>query len=229
VDWHSAKSPPVGPFAKPFAECAGRHSVKVASLPSVLTTTLGKEGFIGSQVSSFAEFHGHSTRQRSPLPSVTLGKVTRKSLFICFCCSIQTNKRYISFTAHYISFTSQNQHIYRQHHIYHKYYHINQVSQHISLTKYLTRPSITNITNTHEYKSGSSQNRSSMRWASGLVRRRAGRSVRVVRRRRLTLHREEIACVRTYEYISCSTKILILTGVVNSAGSAAGNNGGGGA
>jgi hypothetical protein len=53
--------------------------------------------------------------------------------------------------------------------------------------------------------------------------------VRVVRRRRLTLQREEIACVRTYEYISCSTKILILTGVVNSAGSAAGNNGGGGA
>jgi hypothetical protein len=53
--------------------------------------------------------------------------------------------------------------------------------------------------------------------------------MRVVRRRRLTLHREEIVCVRTYEYISRSTKILILTGVVNSAGSAAGNNGGGGA
>jgi hypothetical protein len=149
--------------------------------------------------------------------------------FICFCCSIQTNNRYISFASHYISIASQNQHIYHQHHIYHKYHHRNQVSQHISLTKYLTRSSITNITNTHKYKSGSSQNRSSTRWASGLVRRRAGRSVRVVRRRRLTLHREEIACVRTYEYISCSTKILILTGVVNSAGSNVGNIGGGGA
>jgi hypothetical protein len=143
VDWLSAKSPPVGPFASPFAECAGRHSAKVASLPSVLTTALGKEGFTGSQVSFFAECHGHNTRQRYPLPSVTLGKVTRKSLFICFCCSVQTNKRYISFTSHYISFASQNQHIYHQHHIYHKYHHINQVSQHISLNKYLTRPSIT--------------------------------------------------------------------------------------
>jgi hypothetical protein len=84
VDWHSAKSPPVGPFASPFNECAGRHSAKVASLPSVLTTTLGKEGFTGSQVSSFAECHGRSTRQRYPLPSVTLGKVTRKSLFYLF-------------------------------------------------------------------------------------------------------------------------------------------------
>jgi hypothetical protein len=61
VDWLSVKSPPVGPFASPFAECAGRHSAKVASLPSVLTTALGKEGFTGSQVSSFAECHGHST------------------------------------------------------------------------------------------------------------------------------------------------------------------------
>jgi hypothetical protein len=81
MDWLSAKSPPVGPFASPFAECAGRHSAKVASLPSVLTTALGKEGFTGSQVSFFAECHGHNTRQRYPLSSVTLGKVTRKSLF----------------------------------------------------------------------------------------------------------------------------------------------------
>jgi hypothetical protein len=63
MDWLSAKSPPVGPFASPFAECAGQHSAKVASLPSVLTTALGKEGFTGSQVSFFAECHGHNTRQ----------------------------------------------------------------------------------------------------------------------------------------------------------------------
>jgi hypothetical protein len=84
VDELSAKSPPVGPFASLFAECAGRHSAKVASLPSVLTTALGKESFTGSQVSSFAECHGHSTRRRHPLPSVTLDKVTRKSLFYLF-------------------------------------------------------------------------------------------------------------------------------------------------
>jgi hypothetical protein len=84
----------------------------------------------------------------------------------------------------------------------------------------------------HQRKEKNKFNIFSENWgitAAGLVRRRAGRSVRVVRRRRLTLHREEITCVRTYEYISCSTKILILTGVVNSAGSAAGKNGGGGA
>jgi hypothetical protein len=39
--------------------------------------------------------------------------------------------------------------------------------------------------------------------------------VRVLRYRRLFLHREEIACVRSDEYISCRTKTLILTGVWN--------------
>jgi hypothetical protein len=56
----------------------------LASLPSALTTALGKEGFTGSQVSFFTECHGHSTRQRYSLLSVTLGKVTRKSLFYLF-------------------------------------------------------------------------------------------------------------------------------------------------
>jgi hypothetical protein len=31
----------------------------------------------------------------------------------------------------------------------------------------------------------------------------------------IALHREEIACVIIYEYISCRTRILILTGVWN--------------
>jgi hypothetical protein len=34
-------------------------------------------------------------------------------------------------------------------------------------------------------------------------------------RPRLSLHREEIACVILDEYISCRTKILLLTGVWN--------------
>ena len=60
---HSTKKALMGPFVSTFAECVGRHSVKVASLPSALTTALGKEGFTGSQVSFFAECHGHNTRQ----------------------------------------------------------------------------------------------------------------------------------------------------------------------
>jgi hypothetical protein len=40
--WHSTKGAPLGPFASPFAEHAGRHSAKGAFLPSARTTTLGK-------------------------------------------------------------------------------------------------------------------------------------------------------------------------------------------
>jgi hypothetical protein len=39
--------------------------------------------------------------------------------------------------------------------------------------------------------------------------------MRVVRCHRLSLHREEIACVILDEYISYMTRILILTGVWN--------------
>ena len=99
----SAKTGLVGPTASPCAESSSRHSAKEASLPSVcwtgtrqrtlqwaplpvplpsaLAMALGKDVFTGSQVSFFAECHGHSTRQSNPLPSVTLGKVTRMSLF----------------------------------------------------------------------------------------------------------------------------------------------------
>jgi hypothetical protein len=45
----------------------------------------------------------------------------------------------------------------------------------------------------------------------------------------LSLHREEIVCVIPDKYISYRTRILILTGVWNSAGSTVGNNRGGGA
>jgi hypothetical protein len=48
------------------------------------------------------------------------------------------------------------------------------------------------------------------RGAAGLVRRWAGRSMRVVGCRRLSLHKEEIACAIPDEYISCMTRILIL-------------------
>ncbi|MEI5604027.1 hypothetical protein WB307_47320, partial [Streptomyces brasiliscabiei] len=45
---------------------------------------LGKDGFPVSQVAFFALCNGISTRQSDPLPSVTLGKVTRMSLFYLF-------------------------------------------------------------------------------------------------------------------------------------------------
>jgi hypothetical protein len=88
-----------------------QHSAKMAlpvptfpSLPSAMVSTrqrwlyrfpgfllcqvplsaLGKDGFTGSQVPFFAECQGHSTRQSYPLPSVTLGKVTRMSPFYLF-------------------------------------------------------------------------------------------------------------------------------------------------
>jgi hypothetical protein len=53
--------------------------------------------------------------------------------------------------------------------------------------------------------------------------------MRVVGCRRLSLHREKIACVILDEYISCMTRILIRIGVWNWAGSDGGNNKGGGA
>lgn len=72
--------------------------------------------------------------------------------------------------------------------------------------------------------------RTSARWTAGLVRWWAGRSMRDVGcRLRLSLYREEIACVIPDEYISCRTRILILTWAWNWAGSIGGNNRGGGA
>jgi hypothetical protein len=141
VVWHSAKSPPVGPFDSPFAECLG-HSTRQRWLyrfPGFLLcrvpwSALGKDGFTGSQVSFFAECHGHSTRQSYPLPSVTLGKVTRKSLFYLF-----------------LLFHPNKQKIY----IIHITLYINRITEstHLSSTPYisqsLTNISLTNISQDH--------------------------------------------------------------------------------
>jgi hypothetical protein len=95
---HSAKTGPVGPTASSCAESARRHSAKKATLPSVwwtgtrqrvlqwaplsvplpsaLATSLGKDGFAGSQVSFFAECHGqHSAKMALPVPSYLLCRV----------------------------------------------------------------------------------------------------------------------------------------------------------
>jgi hypothetical protein len=116
VDWHSAKNPPVGPFASIFAECFGKSTRQrcLCRFPGFLLcrvslSALGKDGFSGSQVSFFAECQGHSTRQSDQDVPFLFAFVVPS-----------VNKRYISFTSHYISITSQNEHIYHQHHIYHK-------------------------------------------------------------------------------------------------------------
>jgi hypothetical protein len=64
----------VGPFASPFAEC----TTKDASLPSAGATTLGKEALPVPRCAFFVECHDHNTRQIISLPSVALGKLTRK-------------------------------------------------------------------------------------------------------------------------------------------------------
>jgi hypothetical protein len=76
-----------------------RHSKNLAPL-SIARAKALVEGC--SQVvrhGHFGECHGHCPRQRHPLPSATLGKVT-KTTFIYFLHSIQTNRRYISLTSH---------------------------------------------------------------------------------------------------------------------------------
>jgi hypothetical protein len=86
----------VGPFAGLFAKFIRRHSTKFASLPSAMTVALDKEALPVSRFAFFVECYGHVIRQITSLPSVTLGKLNKISLFICFCYSIQTNKTYIT-------------------------------------------------------------------------------------------------------------------------------------
>ena len=83
-DQHSAKKSPTGPFASTFAECTRRHSAKVASLLRAKATTLGKEVLLVPRCAFFAECYDFDTRQSDHYTP----------FFICFCYSIQTNKKY---------------------------------------------------------------------------------------------------------------------------------------
>jgi hypothetical protein len=106
----SAKGTIAGPFVSFFTECARRHLAKLASLPSVRVTTLGKEALPVSRCSLSTECYDPDTQERGSLPSVTLGKVTSIHIFICLCYSIQTNKD--------ITYTSQISHNHHRYHIY---------------------------------------------------------------------------------------------------------------
>jgi hypothetical protein len=119
--WHSAKKHPVGTFASSFAERIRRHLAKALSLPSARRTSSRQREHQRAPLSVHLPSIVGGTRQRLPLcrvsrpqhsakklyrflgvPSLpsamalTLGKVTKIHLFICFCCSIQTNKIYIT-------------------------------------------------------------------------------------------------------------------------------------
>jgi hypothetical protein len=89
----------VSPFANPFIDCASPHLVTESSLPSVGTTTLGKEALLVLGCALFAECCGHCTRQRNSLSSVTFDNVTKNPfLFVFIIPSIQT--KHISHNHH---------------------------------------------------------------------------------------------------------------------------------
>jgi hypothetical protein len=164
----------------------------VPSLLSAMTLTLGKV----------------------PLSHVLhLVKRLEYPFFICFYYSIQINKRYITYTLHI------------HHKIIKYIVHTTYLTKTINLTDITTSnkfehkhksPTLTNIflkyltkhyqhqqvqtKLSHKVLTPPTKIRScaqsiSSRLAAGLVRRWAGRSMRVVGHRRLSLHREEIACV----------------------------------
>jgi hypothetical protein len=170
----------VGPFVSFFAECARRHSAKLASLPSVKVTALCKEALPVPRCSFFVECYDPDTRQRGSLLSVTLGKVTGIHLFYLFLL-FHPNKQKISQISH-------NHHRY---HIYITYLTntINQIIYH-SITnmfghkhKYPTLKNISlkylkkhyqHLTSSDRIISQSMNNTKkdniSSRWADGLVR-----------------------------------------------------------
>jgi hypothetical protein len=86
----------VGPFDGLFAKCIMWHSAKVVPLPSTMVMTLGKEALSVPRCTFFVECCGRGTRQSTSLPSVTLDKVTRISLFYLFLLFHTKKQRYIT-------------------------------------------------------------------------------------------------------------------------------------
>jgi hypothetical protein len=124
-------------------------------------------------------------------------KVTSIPLCIFFCYSLHTNKRYITYTSQ----RSHNHHIYNRDHIFHK---SNKFFTNMSVhTKFHQHKFWTSFTNISSHKfTNISITTKLKRWMTGLVRRWAGRSMRVVGCcPRLSLHIEEIACVIPDKYI----------------------------
>jgi hypothetical protein len=74
----------VGPFVSFFADCARRHSVKLASLPRERAIALGIETLLVSRCAIFVKRYDLGTRQSNSLSSVTFGKATSIPLFYLF-------------------------------------------------------------------------------------------------------------------------------------------------
>jgi hypothetical protein len=96
---HLAKGTPAEPFVRFFAECSRRHSAKLASLPSVGATALGKETLPVPRCCFFAECYGPDTRQSDQYTSF---------LFVFSIPSKQTKD---------ITYTSQISHNHHRYHI----------------------------------------------------------------------------------------------------------------
>ena len=98
----------------------GRHSAKFnfffnffAECYSHSTRQSWKICFLVAHFATFVECCDHCARQRGPLPSATLGKVTQNGKYF-FLRSIMTN----TFIQTYITYISHPSHIYLIHHIY---------------------------------------------------------------------------------------------------------------
>jgi hypothetical protein len=161
--------------------------------------TLGKDCFFG-------ECQGHNTRQRSFTGS-------QLCLFFVECYDLDTRQITSLSRVTLGKVTSISLFIY--------FYHSIQTNKSLKyLTKHYQHQQVQTKLS-HKLLKTPTKIRSCaqsilVRWAAGLVRRWAGRSMRVVGYRpRLSMHREEIACVIPDEYISCRSRILIPTGVWN--------------
>jgi hypothetical protein len=84
-----------GPFGSPFAECAGRHSAKGASLSSAMTITLGKETLLVPRCSFFAECYVHGTRLKYLFAECNTQQSDKKTLFINLFLLLHSNKQKI--------------------------------------------------------------------------------------------------------------------------------------
>jgi hypothetical protein len=109
AECHSTKDPSAGPFVRFFVECCVGHSTKPASLPSAMSTALGKEPILVPRCWFFAEYYDTDTWQTTSLPSGTLGKVTSTHLFK-FVFLFHPNKQKILHRYHI--YTSHISHIY---------------------------------------------------------------------------------------------------------------------
>jgi hypothetical protein len=225
----------MGPFDSLFFECIRRHSVKklyrfpgVSSLLSAMVMALGKVPLC--RVLHSAKWTEYLFLFVFIFQSKQTKYVTKSSYMHHRYHRIITyiiHATYLTKTINLTNITTSNKFKHKHKSPTHTNISLKYLAkhyQHQQVHTMLSNKVLTTPTN----KRSCAQNIPA-RWAAVLVQRWAGWSMRVVWCRWLSLHREEIVCVRPVEYISYSSRILIFIGVWNWAGSAEGNNRGGGA